>query len=260
MGSDRHSAEADASCVRPLTRRSKEGTLYARPQEIENEIAAALERPLGELLGAGRGVSSPCLLYFARNHRPNGHSRIYEGVLMELLDRIDRQVRGRVGGLPPHQRAAIRQDVRDQFLERLFRNHDSLDIFEARFALAVKSLAVDAIRRGVKKDSVEVPAESFADRETGEGGIAVVERRAHKSAAPMLSEGEARTDLRKVLARLTPREREAVIAVHEIGLKIEAEDPEEETAATVMGVSGRAVRYLLKSARDKALAEEGQGK
>jgi alpha-ketoglutarate-dependent taurine dioxygenase len=50
------------------------------------------------------------------------------------------------------------------------------------------------------------------------------------------------------LATMPPEDREAVILVAIKGYKIESEDPDEETAATLCGVSGRAIRKRLKKA------------
>ena len=55
----------------------------------------------------------------------------------------------------------------------------------------------------------------------------------------------------KLIARLSPEDREAVILVLIKGYKIESEDPDETTAAKLCGVTGRAIRKRLKKAATK---------
>lgn len=239
-----------ASLVRPLTRRrKKDGALYVRPAEIETEIAAAYMQPLANL-AHDSSIASECLLHFARNFRPNGPSSSYEAIVTALLDRVDRQVRGRISGIPAHRRRDVRERVRDEFLDRLIGGTDVLDIFECRFAMAIRALTIDAIRHFGRIDGAEISAEALASADSDESAEDVMGAILFRRDGIQMSEAEIKVELTRLRPLLTEKQFTAMVAVHYLGLKTESIDPDEVTAEKLMKISGRMVRIHLKAATE----------
>lgn len=239
-----------ASLVRPLTRRrKKDGALYVRPAEIETEIAAAYMRPLANL-AQDSATASECLLHFTRHFRPNGPSTSYNAIVNVLLDRVDRQVRGRMGGIPVHRRRDVRERVRDELLVRLVGGTDVLDIFECRFAMAIRALTIDAIRHFGRIDGAEVSAEGLVRPDSDDSAESIVGAILFKRDGVRMSEAEIKLELTRLRPLLTEKQAKAMVSVHYLGLKEESIDPDEVTAATLMGITGRMVRVHLKAAID----------
>jgi DNA-directed RNA polymerase specialized sigma24 family protein len=245
--------------VVPLTRVDKKGRLYERPTEVEEEIRYFLDRPLDELVQhiSNSTPSSSCLLYFARRFRPNGRSKLWDKILMTLLSRVAAQASRHVGDLPPQAAEEAVERVRMSFLTRLQKDHDSLDIFECVFQFAVKRLAISERRSAKVKAEAETSIEDIGTGEEGSSGYDALDAIRFRSGAQARPQGEAAADLGRILERLSDRERQAVIAVYHFGLAEKSKDPDELTAAKLLGVSDRMVRYLLASAREKA-KDEGE--
>lgn len=239
-----------ASLVRPLTRRrKKDGALYVRPTEIETEIAAAYMRPLANL-AQDSATANECLLHFARHFRPNGPSTSYDAIVNVLLDRVDRQVRGRIGGIPAHRRRDVRERVRDELLVRLVGGTDVLDIFECRFAMAIRALTIDAIRHYGRVDEAEVSAEGLVRPDSDDSAEDVMGAILFKRDGVRMSEAEIKLELTRLRPLLTEKQAKAMVSVHYLGLKEESIDLDEVTAATLMGITGRMVRVHLTAAID----------
>ncbi|MCW0199825.1 hypothetical protein [Sphingopyxis sp.] len=239
-----------ASLVRPLTRRRKKnGALYVRPAEIETGIAAAYMRPLANL-AQDNAIASECLLHFARHFRPNGPSSSYEAIVTALLERVDRQVRGRIGGIPEHRRRDVRERVRDELLVRLVGGTDVLDIFECRFAMAIRTLTIDAIRHFKRIDGSEVSAEALVPAESDDSAEDVMGAILFRRDGSRMSEAEIKVELTRLRPLLTEKQFTAMVAVHYLGLKEESIDPDEVTAEKLMKITGRMVRIHLKAATE----------
>lgn len=242
---DHQTASKDASPLQPLTRRKKkDGAPYVRPNFIEQEIIAALDRPLAHLLRSSAPASNGCLVYFAR-HFPSG------ALIEALLERAKRVVGRHVGHIPAHRRPDVHERVRDEFLARLVSGTDVLDIYEAQFDRAIRALTTDAIRRFVRQDQLETAAEAFASTDDDAIATDALDRQLFKSQGPQMSEAEVRVELVRVRALLTDKEYRAMYAHHVLGLDIESIDANQTTVATLMGVSGRQIRTYLKSAITK---------
>lgn len=97
-------------------KRTKKDEAYVRPEAIEQEIIAALDRPIAHLLRASATASSGCLVYFARHFRTSA-------LVEALLDRAERVVGQHIRHIPEHRRADVQNrcgttssdsDVRDR--------------------------------------------------------------------------------------------------------------------------------------------------
>lgn len=251
---DRQTPSTSASPVRPLTRRKKkDGELYVRPDAIEQEIAAAIDRPLARLTSSISSVSNGCLVYFARHYRQ-------AELVVELRKRAGRIARRHTGNIPAHRRDDVVAWVQDEFLVRLLAGGDDLDFFEAQFVGAICALTVNAIRHSITQEQVETTVGAFSPHEDETVATDALDRHLFKSNGLQMPEAEVKAELGRVRALLTDKEYRAMYAHHGMGLEIESIDPKKETVATLMNVSGRQVRSYLKSAVDKVArsVEAGQ--
>jgi len=241
-----------ASPLQPLTKRTKKDEVYVRPEAIEQEIIAALDRPIAHLLRPSARPSSGCLVYFARHFRT-------PALVDALLDRAKSVVGRHIRHIPEHRRLDVQESVRDDFLEILMSGGDRADFFEAQFDQAILALATNAIRRFVNQDRVET-ADAFAFAEDDAAAADALDRHQFKSRGPVVNEAEVKIELRRLRVLLTDKEYKAMYAHHALGLDIESIDPTKTTVATLMGVSGRQIRSYLKSAVEKAAkaSEAGQ--
>ncbi len=236
------------SAVEPLTRHTREGKRYVRSKDVEAEIEAALDHPLDQVfqLAASGKLRVQTLVYFMRRFGRNG-SPHYDAMVLAFFDRIDRAAYRYLTGIPEHLHDRARDMVRDRMLEWFA--DDRMDIFEASFKTAVERLYLTARTALKLRMQTELPTQDFADADadadqTGEDAVDALVFRTGGDAMPL---AQARAELGSVLALLTEQERQALLHVELGGLT-------EKEAAQLMRCSDRKVRYLLKSARDKARA------
>ncbi len=151
--------------ARPLRKLTREGVVYARREIVEAEINE-LEK-LSDDDVASRGVvwpkntpgfiSSEALLYFVRN---SGNPSLRETLLKALLERIHRNLpkpNSLDGKTASMSSMAIRDKVRDDFIDLLLIDQadydDRLDYFEVNFNGALARDRVDAKRQVQSKEN-----------------------------------------------------------------------------------------------------------
>lgn len=247
--------------ARPLNKMTKDGAAYTRPATVEASIDEALTQDLETVLQRAVICKSDqlgympleCLLHLAREARLKRDKKAENKLLVPLLTRIEMLLKK---SMPNGSRADaedIRQDILSAFCE-LFAlvgtNHDAtqLDYFEIRFHAALAALRFARLRKKGQRQKVftDLGAEKDDEGELidEENTLAKLSKAAQ---IPARQENLVYlTQVGKFLATLSPEDREAFILVTIKGYKIESEDPEEETAATICGVSGRAIRKRLK--------------
>ncbi len=235
--------------VRPLVGTDAKGKPYVRHRDVEAEIEAVLEWPLSKAfdLALDGRLRPQTLVYFMRNFRPNRPYPQYDRLVLAFFSRIQRSGERLVREMPQVERERVDELVKDRALE-LFAA-DRLDIFEMSFRTGAERLYLTAITKVRLRSRTERSREDLVEPGadlTGEEAADVLDRRAGV-AMPL---AEAKAMLADAMGRLTDRERLAVHYVHELGLT-------EDEAAEQLGCTDRNVRYLISSARRKAL---GQGK
>jgi hypothetical protein len=249
--------------ARQLNKIKGTGDFYTRPPEIEASIDEALSQDL-EMVLQRANIRSPkkpgympleCLLHLAREARLTGDKRAETKLLRPLLMRCELILKKAIPDGSVRDAEGIRQDILDKFSE-LFAlvgsNYDAtgLDFFECRFLAAFTSLRFERLRQegGRKKVFVE-----FDGEKDDEGKPLDDENTLAKlsAAAQSPARQEHLTYLGEVfeyIKTFPPEIRHAVILVAVEGYKIESKDPDEVTAATLCGVSGRMIRKRLKKA------------
>lgn len=235
--------------MKPLAGANAKGEPYVRPKGVEEEISAALDWPLDKVLAlAAEGHLKPqTLVYFVRNFRPSRSTRAYDRLVVAFFSRLQRAGQRLIRNLSEVDRERIDELVKDRALELLAQ--DRLDIFEMSFKTGAERLYLTALAKVRLRTATEVAREDLVKPGSDLTGEEVAD--AVGFANPSLPLAEARAMLSEILGLLTEREREAVTYVHALGLS-------ELDAAEQMGCTDRNVRYLLASARRKALAE-GKG-
>lgn len=226
----------------PLTRQRKKGGTYFRRPKLEEEVRAAAQRPLLELVSGGPRVSNSCLLYFVRNFIPNGPSSIRDAIVTEFLSRIDRQVIGGTRGVPAHRRTEIRTDVRDWFLEQIYARSDRLDVYEFAFNLALKARVIDTLRKYETRDTTEIGEGSFEDDDGDSQGT--IDAISQRQQVPRPPPAEVMLELKEVLAVLSKNERKVLIATEYYGLG-------QKEVGQLVGVGSRRIRQILADAKEK---------
>lgn len=250
----------------PLKSIKKDGTPYTRFPAIEAAIDVALTQSL-DILRCRARISEPahpeympteCLLHLVRAARLASDVARVNHLLPFLLSRCEDRLRATI---PDHSRAdaaGLRDDILQDFGLRIAKagtDQDThvLDFFEIRFNAALTRLRLNHLEKDNTRRAVfnEIP-ETFDEDGTPIDDDHVLARLSEAARAPARQENYVYlTQVLKFIATLPPHEREAVINCCIRGLKIESEDPAEVTAATLAGVTPRAISKRLKNAAAK---------
>ncbi len=237
--------------ARPLSKVHRNGTPYTRPAEIEADLDVALaQSPAVIAQRAALGPSSPgylrseVLLHLIRDARRR-NDRVVNELVPLLLRRCVFKLKSKTDD----------GHVIDEVLGRLAEmiasdghgpNPNQLDFFEVRFNQAFKALRLGIqLREKSRQEGVDLPSEPVAQPGFDD------KTKTQSSSDGSLAEGETSARREQLLAaiRTLPDDvREAVTLVRCLGYKIESTDPNEATAATRCGVTGRTIRNRLAEA------------
>ncbi|WP_192244279.1 RNA polymerase sigma factor [Mesorhizobium silamurunense] len=223
------------------------GEPYVRPKEVEEELKAVLEWPLPKAFAlAAQGHLKPqTLVYLLRNFCPNRPTPAYDSLVVAFFSRIQRSGERMTRNLSELNRERIDEIVKDKVLELIAA--DRLDIFEMSFKTGAERLYLTAMSQVRMRTKTEISREDlveFGSDQTGEEAADAFGR-IGRGAMPL---AEARSMLADIWDRLSENERLAVYYVHQLGLT-------EKEAGERMNCTDRNVRYLITSARRKALGE-----
>jgi DNA-directed RNA polymerase specialized sigma24 family protein len=250
--------------ARPLTKKTKDGTVYRRPPGVEAQIDEALRLApadlLARLLITDRDhpayLNPECLVHLvreeARRCRQSGNQGFREEALRTLLVRCEANLLRRVPDDALADAADVRQEILDALVELFFESSNHLDVYECKFNLAFRTLRIDAVRRAQRRRENEIPMSELAPpEETGapDADADVLARIADELGVAPTQESDVFLErLSKAIDDLPTDECMAVTLVHVLGYKEESDDPDEETAATRCKCTGRTIRNRLKRA------------
>ena len=261
MASDDLLRNVRAKMQRPLTKKDRNGNPYTRPATIVTAIEAALQLERSHLVQAAR-VSSrqtpdfiplECLVYLIRDAWRRRDDSTVSALLLPFLARCEAilKVKVRDDDIPnaPEVRESILSDLSLLFVQDgSGDNPDELDFFECRFNLAFKAFRTDFLLKEWRRANVmsSLPAEDEHDASAPSSDEDVFARVAEAfRCAPTQQDNLRLEALVEAINDLPPDQRDVVILCHVLGYKEEAEDPDEETAATRCGVTGRTIRNRL---------------
>lgn len=237
--------------ARPLSKVDRQGTPYARPPEIQTDLDVALAQSTVELAQrAALGRSSPrylrseVLLHVIRDARRR-NDRVVNELVPLLLARCVFKLKSKTDD------GHVIDEVLGRFAEMIAADGqgadpNQLDFFEVKFNQAFKALRLGIqLREKSRQEVVALPVEpiaqpGFDDESTSQSS---------RDGSPSQAEASARGEQLLAAIRALPKDvREAVTLVRCLGYKIESTDPNEPTAATRCGVSGRTIRTRLAEA------------
>lgn len=251
--------------VQPLTKRTKKGVLYVRPQAVETEIRAALQED-GAMLRrrleitdgkSPKHLSSECLIHLFRDAYRKEDDRLMSAILPVLLGRCEAILKTKIPDSEPGA-SDVREEVLDSFADVLARGcvserREELDFYECRFNQALQALRKDVVDRVGRRlgRTVEVPRGEDGDERvlSEEEGLALLSQAAQ---TPATQEQSARlNELKGAIDALPADQREAFVLCRLYGYKVESTDPNEITAAVLCECSGRTIRNRLSRAETK---------
>ena len=250
--------------IPPLRKRTREGTPYSRPAEMENLIVDTLSLPFKDFMERAEirnrehpeYLPSEVLVHRIRATRHSSTDRQFDALYLLLRERIHRSCPsvlaqadgsgGVVGKL-----LDVREDVFDRFVTLLLNDRDGyaekLDFFEIRFDRAVMLLRKNAFRRVERR---EEPLNPLEYDESSEISKDVEEYISLMNPRPMTLDEELtyRFQIRRAINLLPEMERR-VIDMLEAAVPIESKNPNETSIVGVLGCTPKTVR----NRRDRAI-------
>ena len=248
--------------VRPLTKRTKDGTRYVRPLAVEAEIEGVLRedptalrrRLLVRDKASPQYLQSECLIYLFRDALRAEDEKCYNVILPILLDRCEKTLNWKILSSLPNA-DQLREDVLSEFSvllagDRTGKQPDELDFYECRFNSAFEALRVDVLNRELKrlKHIVELPSDH--DEPELYAAEDVFARVSETWQTPATQES-GHWELYEAIRALPSDERRAVVLCHVYGYKVESKDPDQVTAAKLCNCTGRTIRNRLSHAAKK---------
>lgn len=249
--------------ARPLTKR-KDGSLYTRPKRVEEQLDEALELPLPDLRLRLRVRSdanpaylcSETLVHLMREALRSDRQLEFEAAFRVLIGRCERLLKARIPDAELRNAEAIRDEVLSQLSELFVRDKleaefDRLDYYECRFNAAFRRLYLTLLRRQRKREERETVPAATSDDGTPTSVDDVLDALAY---AHQKREGPPDPRLHRAIQlanRLPHNERQAFVLCTLLRFKQSSKDPNETTAASLIGVSDRTIRSRLKNAEQR---------
>ena len=237
--------------VSPLTRRG-----YKRTAATQRQINDGLGLTAAELIARAQQrdekapdyMSAEALVYFIRRSDGTGDRKTRDALIRELLERCTVFFRAQFRGCSKEDREDLPGEVITALVEDLLDPSDRGDFMQARFWLYLKRKTIDAskaiFRHSGDTESLDTGFSGEAESEGQTKLDAQVDKRLSPEEVMMLSEG---------LATLPSRLREVFLLRHYVGMKIGADNPDDDppdevTLARRFNRSGRTIHNWLKEA------------
>jgi hypothetical protein len=246
--------------VRPLRKRTQDGTRYTRPPGIEDAIAQALKDPAAtwparaKILDPAnpKYLAMEVLVHLIRHALRMQDSATVNALLPCFGDRCAHLLKRRVS------KTAVfnADDVREETVSRIYElfaddlkdpDEGTLDYYEVRFDSAFATLRANVIREATAHATplVSLTGTEATDETEGAPPAELQELATDPETVALSAEKE---ELHRLIQTLPPDERAAVTWKFLYGYKTESTDSTETTVATLCGVSGSEVRSRLRSA------------
>jgi hypothetical protein len=250
--------------AKPLTKRKKDGMLYARRASVEAAIELVqtqdLETLRGRLqitdCGSTEYLKTEVLVHLMRDARRRMNEQLMDALFPTLLKRCESNLFMSVPDDGLRTAAHVREEILSQFGEMfaedgLGDNPDKLDYFECSFNGAFRALRVDVVRKEIArlKPLEWLPDEGDERSETDDEVLSRISKAYRTAATQEMKELGQR--LLEGICTLPSEERRAVVLCHLLGYEVESENPSRVTAETICGVTGRTIRARLRRAAAK---------
>jgi RNA polymerase sigma factor (sigma-70 family) len=231
--------------------------------EIEAAIDAAVGQDLQTLLDRAHirdrkvenYIASESFVYLVRDACRNGSEEMRDNLLPLLLGRCAAILKSKI---PETVSTAVqlREEILGDFAELFAKDGTSedrheLDFYEVRFNQAFRAFRVTRFRAEINRlnKTKGLPDAARPKLQIDEEVLARLLDLNRSTADP--EHLVLRKQLRAAIDNLPPEEREALVLCRLMGLKEESEDPNERTAATECGVTGRTIRNRVERALAK---------
>jgi predicted DNA-binding protein (UPF0251 family) len=249
--------------ARPLRRtRRADGSHYTREAGVESQIRSLLllsERARRERLtdraqrtadwNDGTRLREETLVYFVREYCLRGDADAAWTLVETLMERVTLHIQRRLAHwrLTTEDAEDCARDLFGEMAEALFDTGITQEFWEVRFWVCLDRKLYNLIDRRQRVEDSEVrPGDQEADAEGERDADRLLSQLADPSARP-----EELAEFSAARAVLADNEWMALYLVYYLGLPEESDDPDRETAARTMGVTGRSVRNYLKRAKHK---------
>jgi Predicted DNA binding protein len=253
--------------LRPLTRTRRDtGALYHREEDVERqvrELSQLSERSRRAVLCEAYAPNDPrrpreeTLVYFLREYHRRSDDTTAWQIAEVLIGRIAGHVQRKLARwrLPADQAEDCMHDLTTALCEAVFDGEQAAEFWEVRFWVCLDRRLWSLVeKRQATLDAEIRPGDEAQDEDGPAGGDGIFARLADTAPGP-----EAMAERREALALLTENERLAVYLRFIEGLPEESEDPDRESVAKILGVTGRSVRNYLRRAENK-LVNWAEGK
>jgi DNA-directed RNA polymerase specialized sigma24 family protein len=244
----------------PLTKTTRDGDLYVRPQHIEDAIALAQTQDLATLIqraaitsrSSAEFLHLECLVHLIRSALRTGDHERVNSLLPWLLKRCEVILKKKI----PAEQVPSADDLREEiigdlavlFAEDSCDPKQRLDFFECRFNLAFRTFRAPYIRRARAEKEARLVQHSDGDAPDERTQDEFLSELAEKFRRLDGIDPALKEKLKAAIDDLPLDQRKAMTLVYLLGLPAESDDPSTVTAATRCGVSGRAIRYRLAKA------------
>jgi len=190
------------------------------------------------------------LVYFVRDYTLRGDADTAWRLTELLVERISGHVQRKLARwrLPAEQQDDCMRDLVAALCEAVFDQGPSAEFWEVRFWVCLDRRLWSLVeRRQQVLDSEIRPGDDEGDAEdSASGSDGIFARIADSGPDP-----EALAEYKEAIALLAENERLAVYLRYIEGLPEESEDPDRESVAKILGVTGRSVRNYLRRAEAK---------
>jgi DNA-directed RNA polymerase specialized sigma24 family protein len=244
----------------PLTKTTRNGDLYARPQPIEDAIAEVQAQDLATLIQRAAITSRSsagflpleCLVHLIRSALRTGDHERVNSLLPWLLKRCETILKKKIPAeLVPNVhdlREEIIGDLAVLFAEDSCDPKQRLDFFECRFNFAFRTFRAPYIKRAREEKEARLVQHGEGDAQDERTQEEFLSELAEKFRRLDGIDPNLKEKLKSAIDTLPLGQRKAMTLVYFLGFPEESEDPSAVTAATQCGVSGRAIRYRLAKA------------
>lgn len=244
--------QVEADHVTALRKRKVDGALYCRPPDIENLLGVLIRIDEADALARARirsrrapgWLPGECLVHMMRRAGQRGERRAYNQWCTLVLERVR-------GGLPRASDVSatartleLAEYALDRFVGLLGPDlagyEDRLDIWEARFDLALANLRRDAFRRDTVVDDQPVETVTIGDDEA----VRLEVERALGAFNPFDPALEAEDDFRsRVWAAIDalPTEQNRIMTMMREGLPVGSGAAGENSISGILGKTPRTI-------------------
>ena len=248
--------KADRWTYRPLTRtRKDDSSPYHRERRAEEEIQRLCglgQRARKEMLLARHPAGDPArlreetLVYALRECAARGDDEMAWGIAELLTERVSGHIARQLAKwrLPEEDADDVTRDLFALLFDVLFSREPSGEFWEVRFWVCLDRRLWNLVEK--RQASLDSQLSEGSEPTESESGESTLLRLPEVGPGP-----EALAEYGEALTVLAEHERLAVYLKYIEGLPEESDDPNRQSVARILGVTGRTVRNYLRRAEQK---------